>query len=169
MLPSPSALSHPAILSAYSLSPPTLPSHAQLTADLAFRLPPLYLALHSPPPSQTLVYEIQATSPFPHAPVSSYGKAHHGINDLFLFDVASDMVPLKHWRAWEGAVKQIQAVWLDFCSGRLPWEPVRRGLGGRGPIYVFGECGAGVQKETLGEAVGSRDEKRWLALLGVCR
>ncbi|KAI0477064.1 Alpha/Beta hydrolase protein [Xylariaceae sp. FL0804] len=175
MLKSPADVpfSHSAVIEAYGLQDALdAPSRAvdgwsSLMADLAFRLAPLYVAaLH--PGGGALVYEIQATNPFP-SWATSYGKANHGINDLLLFNVAEDQVgpaELEHWRS---SVAQVQGAWLDFSYGKQPWEPVRRGTYQLGPICKMDGKGPLKTCDTVEELVGDVDARRWKSLLDISR
>lgn len=83
-----------------------------LLADVAFRIPPLHVA-QTHRTSDVLVYSIEATNPYPKW-ATSFGKANHAINDLFLFNAAEDQVPSDLRDGYQGAVAQIRSAWLDF-------------------------------------------------------
>jgi hypothetical protein len=169
--------SNPTVLKAYGIEHATenpsvaFESWAQLVADLDFRLPPLYLALVGSR-SKVLVYECQATNPYPKASFF-YGRANHGINDLLLFNIGADMVPQEHKTAWEGAVNQLQEAWLEFCNGSLPWAPLKGVYSAKeedyGPMFVIANGGAGGLKGTVREGIGERDWNRWQSLLDASR
>ncbi|WZH49538.1 hypothetical protein QYS62_010739 [Fusarium acuminatum] len=145
-----SPFSVPAIAQAYDLSREkscmdSFEDLAGLMADVAFRTPPLYsvavinkhqnLRGNAAP---VLLYEIQATNPYKNWPLG-YKEANHGINDLMLFNPAQDQVLPEDLENWVSAVGQIQAAWLDFCYGKMPWAPFEGSddLNSLGGIYVF--------------------------------
>jgi len=142
----------------------------RMISDVTFRIPPLHLA-RSQHAGKVLVYEFQATNPFPKAG-HAYGKANHAINDLFLFDAARDLVPAEHQSDWTGAVDQLRRVWLDFCYGITHWEPMKKaGLDtddNLNPIYTFVNGGKGVVAP-LEDTVTSHEFERWTTVLSVCR
>lgn len=83
---------YPGVVKAYgienALEDPSrdLANWGALMADMTFRLAPIHTAtLHKR--SRVLLYKIQAPNPFPNEPLT-YNKANHGVNDVFLFDVA---------------------------------------------------------------------------------
>lgn len=162
------------VIRSYSISQDdgetTLSSWAPLVSDITFRIPPLHLA-RSPHTNKTLIFDFQATNPFPKAG-KSYGKANHAVNDLFLFDVARDLVPEQHYNDWIGAVNQLRKVWLDFCYGIQHWKPMKKKDAGDeddlGPIYAFVNGGDGASGPTR-EVVGEVEAQRWTDVLYVCR
>ncbi|KJR84373.1 uncharacterized protein SPSK_08576 [Sporothrix schenckii 1099-18] len=137
---------------------------AEFMADVAFRIPPLHIALQHRRASGVLVYNIEATNPYPNWP-SSYGRANHAISDLFLFNAAPDQVPAELRDGYGGAVAQIRSAWLRFCHGILPWPPLRTTDGTLGPIYTFQNGPAGRLSETLEEAVGEQKATKWRSIL----
>ncbi|KAB5518932.1 Alpha/Beta hydrolase protein, partial [Coniochaeta sp. 2T2.1] len=143
------------IASTYGLG--SLTSWAQLVADVIFRLPPIYFAMHAP--GRAFVFSIHATNPFPLWPLS-YGHANHAINDIFVFDVAYDQVPDVHKSEYRAAVEDMQHKWIDFCYGRQPWGA----FVSTGPIYVF-RNGGSQEEASLRDAEGVEVERRWMALL----
>ncbi|RKK10007.1 hypothetical protein BFJ68_g8812 [Fusarium oxysporum] len=149
---------------------------AGLMADVAFRTPPMYSAAvikkhqiahdHAANAAHVLLYEIQATNPYKNWPLG-YKRANHGINDIFLFNPAEDQVPVKHLENWVSTVGQIQAAWLDFCYGKMPWAPFQwlEDIDSLGGIYVFPDGGEGRLCKTLDEVDGTATATRWRALL----
>lgn len=176
-----SPFSVPAVSQAYDLSreKPSLDSFedlAGLMADVAFRVPPLYSAAvikkHQKTHGKTagaapvLLYEIQATNPYKNWPLS-YKRANHGINDIMLFNPAEDQVPTEHLENWRTAVSQIQAAWLDFSHGKMPWTPFEgsQDVDSSGGIYVFPDGGEGRLCQNLDDVDGKKTATRWRALL----
>lgn len=134
---------------------------AQLLADVAFRIPTVHVGQQHA--AGVLVYHMRCTNPFPRW-ASSFGKANHAINDLFVFDVAGDQVPAELREQYRGCVAQVRAAWLDFCYGKQPWRPMRReggALGPLGPLFSFENGPAGREAETLEQAVGDEVAGRW--------
>lgn len=129
---------------------------AELLADVAFRVPPLHIAAHHP--ANVLLYEIRCKNPYEKW-AWSFGRANHAVNDVFLFDVASDLVPEELQGPHAGNVAQIRAAWLDFCYGKLPWSPYRKQDHRIGPVHVFEHGENGRDAESLEEAVGETDRK----------
>lgn len=135
---------------------------ADIMADIAFRIPGLHIAAHHP--ANVLVYEIQCKNPYP-LWSWSFGRANHAVNDLFLFDVAPDLVPEDLQEAHAGNVAQIRAAWLDFCYGKLPWQPCSRDSDSLGPVHVFEHGYKGRDSEALEQALGDRIAQIWRAIL----
>lgn len=135
---------------------------AELLADVAFRVPPLHIAAHHP--ANVLLYEIRCKNPYEKW-AWSFGRANHAVNDVFLFDVASDLVPEELQGPHAGNVAQIRAAWLDFCYGKLPWSPYRKQDHRIGPVHVFEHGENGRDAESLEEAVGETMAAQWRAVL----
>ncbi|KAF4333990.1 triacylglycerol lipase V precursor [Fusarium beomiforme] len=171
----------PAIAQAYNLDREkscldSFEDLASLMADVAFRAPPIYSAAvikkHQAANSNTanaapvLLYEIQATNPYKNWSLG-YKMANHGINDIMLFNPAEDQVPTEHLESWLSAVNQVQAAWLDFCHGNMPWTPFQWSgdIDSLGGIYVFPDGGQGRLSETLDDVDGTVIATRWRALL----
>ncbi|KAH7070003.1 Alpha/Beta hydrolase protein, partial [Paraphoma chrysanthemicola] len=160
---------HPSVTDAYNLTSASLchPSStmhawADLLADVAFRIPPLHIASHHP--AKVLLYEIRCKNPY-RAWTWAFGRANHAVNDVFLFDVAPDLVEPELRQEHDGNVRQIREAWLGFCYGELPWKPFRAGEEGFGPMHVFEHGGLGRDGETLEEAMGESVANRWRAVL----
>lgn len=144
----------------------------ELAADLTFRVPPFYIAQTAKSAATSvLVYDIQATNPFPRFP-RAYGKANHAINDLFFFNVAQDLIDEKHRVEWTGAAQQMQKTWTEFCHGGRPWTPMKPitdatklGEGPVGPLFVYMNAGQGKEYGLLEDAVGIELAGRWRAIL----
>ena len=186
---------YPAIIAAYGLNKSSVeqngteitalnhPSLAfaawvDLAADMVFRLPPLYFAQKNAPASlhnksnnsssnhgEIFVYTIHATNPFRLWP-TSYRRANHAINEIFLFDVASDLVPDVHVDEYRGAVSDVQRSWIAFCHGKRPWSPVKSAAG---PVYVFNNGGKSREYATVREAEGEETDRRWMAILNATK
>ena len=135
---------------------------ADLLADVAFRIPGLHIATHHP--ANVLIYEIRCKNPYS-LWSWSFGRANHAVNDLFLFDVAPDLVPEDLQEAHAGNVSQIRAAWLDFCYGKLPWEPFRASSEALGPLHVFEHGDKGRDCETLEQAMGGIMAQRWRSII----
>jgi hypothetical protein len=159
---------HSSVTDAYKLTPSLAnPSSAMLAwadllADIAFRIPPLHIAAHHP--ANVLVYDLKCKNPYP-AWTWAFGRANHAVNDLFLFDVAPDLVPGDLREAHDGNVTQIRAAWLDFCYGRLPWNSFDSNKGKLGPVHVFEHGSEGREGESLEEAMGDEVAGQWRAVL----
>jgi hypothetical protein len=147
-----------------SLENPSTAMHAwaDMLADIAFRIPPLHIAAHHP--ANVLVYDLKCKNPYP-AWSWAFGRANHAVNDVFLFDVAPDLVPEELRAAHDGNVRQIRAAWLDFCYGKLPWTPCTSRGDGLGPIHVFEHGDKGRDGESLEEAMGEKSAQQWRAVL----
>ncbi|KAF9775799.1 hypothetical protein IL306_006068 [Fusarium sp. DS 682] len=171
----------PTIAQAYNLSRgksclDSFEDLASLMADVAFRTPPIYSAAvikkhqivngNVANAAPVLLYEIQATNPYKNWPLG-YKKANHGINDIMLFNPAEDQVPTEHLENWLSAVGQVQAAWLDFCYGKMPWTPFQwsEDIDSLGGVYVFPDGGEGRLCKTLNEVDGAGIATRWRALL----
>lgn len=172
----------------------------ELLADINFRVPPIYFAMQaSNGPSEPLedvdmnerltggdifVYSIHATNPFPLWP-TSYRRANHAINDIFVFDVAPDLVPVRekvgaggendgadHWDEYRGAVANMQGAWIQFCHGIRPWRQFighARGKGEIGPVYVFKNSGESREYASVRDAEGDQTGEKWMAILEAAR
>jgi carboxylesterase type B len=159
---------YPSVTDAYNLSSSlqrpssAILAWADLLADVAFRIPPLHIAAHHP--ANVLVYEIRCKNPYP-LWSWSFGRAHHAVNDLFLFDVAPDLVPVELQKDHARNVAQIRAAWLDFCYGKVPWEPFNKREENLGPMHIFENGGGGRDAKTLEEALGLETSGQWRAVL----
>lgn len=173
--------SHPSVIQAYgienALQQPSKAwrSWAQLVTDCAFRIAAVYSAVahcRNSPASTVLLYDFQATNPYEKSP-HFHGKANHGINDLYLFNVAEDLVPERYLQDWRGTVAQVQSVWIDFCHGKLPWGRFKVSSDGKldlktmGPVFVFSNGGGKGVEETLEEALSPGFPEKWNAVLDV--
>ncbi|KAF2444599.1 alpha/beta-hydrolase [Karstenula rhodostoma CBS 690.94] len=131
---------------------------ADLMADIVFRITGFYIAAHHP--ANVLVYEIRGKNPYP----PSLGQANHAVNDVFLFDVAPDLVPEDLQKAHAGNVAQIRAAWLDFCYGKLPWGSCHGGDDGLLSMHIFEHGETGRDAQTLEDAVGETLAQKWKGL-----
>lgn len=136
---------------------------SELMADMAFRVSALHVAL-AHRSSDVFVYTIEATNPYPKW-ATSFGRANHAINDLFVFNAAEDQVPDELREGYTGAVKQMRSAWLDFCHGIKPWQPFNRDNDTLGPIFTFQNGPTGRLGRTLEEAVGEQKAARLRAIL----
>ncbi|KAL2062347.1 hypothetical protein VTL71DRAFT_6613 [Oculimacula yallundae] len=101
---------------------------------------------------------------------SSYGKAHHGVNDLFVFNVARDMIPTKDRASWDAGVVQTQRSWILFVNGEDPWSPLRANVSidqvpSFGPVFLFADHGTSRELGTLKEAIGTKQTQQYDAIL----
>ena len=140
-----------------------LPPWAQLLADLAFRIPPLHLALRHTA-SDVLVYDMRTTNPYPKWTLA-FGRANHAINDLFVFNPAEDQVPRELLERHRQSVAQAREAWLDFCYGKQPWRPMRREGDSFGPLFSFENGPCRRESETLEEAVGVELAAKWRLIM----
>ena len=160
------------IVEAYGITP-TLAAHptqnpdawANLLADCVFRIPSMYTARTDRSGGRKiLLYEFCATNPYP-GQSSWYGKANHGVNDLFIFDPAFDKVPIEHKVDFKGASVEAQRCWLEFCHGRMPWPQANSVARGREPIYVFENGSSSHLAQGLDEAIGKETAARFETIL----
>lgn len=173
--------SHPSVIQAYGIEDALQQpgrawrSWAQLVTDCAFGIAAVYSAVaHSRrcPTSNVLLYDFQATNPFEKSP-HFHGKANHGINDLYLFNVAEDLVPKRYLEDWRGAVAQVQSVWIDICHQKLPWGRFNVSIDENldlkkmGPVFVFSNGGKKDVKETLEDAISPGFPEKWSTVLNV--
>jgi len=163
-----------AVLAAYNIDSTTskkptkaISQWSTLLVDCVFRIPYLYTARrHRTPRNSILLYECKATNPYPSG-ASWYDRANHGINDLFIFDTASDKVPEKHKEGYSGAVRDIQRSWIEFCHGRLPWPRANRVELGKEPIYVFDNGSQSHLANGPEEALRKDVATKWEAVLKI--
>jgi hypothetical protein len=162
------------ILEAYGITP-TLAAHptqdpdawAHLLADCIFRIPSMYTArTNRSKGNKILLYEFCATNPYP-GQSSWYGKANHGVNDLFIFNPAPDKIPEEHKAEFQEASAEAQRCWLEFCHGRMPWPQANRVERGQEPIYVFENGNASHLAHGLAEALGEEAAVRFEAVLAL--
>lgn len=162
------------ILDAYGISP-TLAAHptqdpdawAHLLADCVFRIPSMYTARTDRSRGRKiLLYEFYATNPYP-GQASWYGKANHGVNDLFIFNPALDKVPEEHKVDFQGASAEAQRCWLEFCHRRMPWPHANGVARGREPIYVFANGSRSHLAQGLVKAVGKETAARFEVVLSL--
>ncbi|EXK24392.1 hypothetical protein FOMG_18875 [Fusarium oxysporum f. sp. melonis 26406] len=114
------------------------------------------------------LYRYDATNTYPKS--HSYRVAHHGVNDLFLFNVAPEHIPLEDQPSWNATVERTQRVWIDFANGESPWTPWRHEssvetIGAAGPIYTFADNGQSRLYDTMEECVGSKVAQQYQSLL----
>lgn len=159
---------HPNVTEAYNISSAlehpssAMYKWADLLADMAFRIPPLHIAAHHP--ANVLLYEIRCKNPYEKW-AWSFGRANHAVNDVFLFDVAPDLMSEQSQSSHAGNVAQVRAAWLDFCYGKLPWTPYRQQDTSLGPIHIFEHGEKGRDAESLEDAVGKTMAAQWRAVL----
>lgn len=129
--------------------------------NLIFDVPSLYLALDRQKKGRTgRIWLFRYGMVNTYVGNHSYGKAHHGVNDLFLFNVAPEMIPKADQESWNAGVLQTQRSWIEFVNGEDPWAPVRpessvAAATELGPIFLFEDHGKSRVCQTLIESVGS--------------
>ncbi len=168
--------SHPAVVQAYgledALEQPSRAwrSWAELMADCTFGAAQIYSAMQQRkhhPNSKVLLYDFQANNPFMEADFF-YGRSNHGINDLYMFNVAEDLVPEKHLKAWKQTVKHLQKAFIQFCHGISPWSPAPMDgadVQSFGPIGIFMDGGDQRIARTLQDGPAPGTAKRWSELI----
>ena len=170
MISDPAKALSPDLLEAYGL-PPGLDNLSQNTdgwgeflADLIFRVPTLVLGQRKQG-KKMLLYDFRAASPYPGWKLG-YGKANHSITDMFFFNAAKGCIQPELEEQYEGAVKQLQDLWIDFCHGQSPWSGFGSdGQGQLGPIQTIDNGGTGREHRTVEEVVGEKKMKQWRAVL----
>ena len=169
------------LLSLYSLAYPaddasSIHEWAVYLADIIFRVPPYLIAevLSTQHPSESsatsttgkiYLYDFKAKSPYPKWR-PGYQKAHHAVTDIFLFNVAPDMVPDEHSMVWRLAVEQLQNAWIKFCWGALHWDAIGRD-NVRIPVYVLEDGYVWERKIGIDSVTDPEGAKRWKALLTI--
>lgn len=111
--------------------------------------------------SNIWLYHYEATNPYPasHSP----NWAHHGVNDILLFNVGPDQIPTEHLDAWIGAVEQTQRSWIEFVNNESPWRAVRK-EGKLGPVFVFRNGQGSREYETLEQGLDPELARCWTAM-----
>lgn len=182
--PTSNALTYPdfqPILKAYHLeenltSPSThLDNFCHLLGNIMFDVPSLYLALSyqkSRSKGRVWLYYYSITNQYPAS--HAYGRAHHGVNDLLLFNSAPDMIPREDRESWDKSVAQTQRSWIEFVNGDEPWCAVRRDASvrdvlGMGPIYKFEDQGKSSEFGKLKDCVGEELARQYDSLLQASR
>lgn len=162
----------PSVLEAYGVSDTLetpsddLEKWANLLADMIFRVPPYIVGLYNTS-SKVYVYDFQATNPYPGWPLG-YQKSNHAISDVFLFNVAEDLVAERHQAEFSGAVRELQQTWTKFCYGDLNWEPFRTGdTETLGPVYALANHGKHTRYDSLEAALGKTTKDQWKAIINI--
>lgn len=160
----------PSVLDAYgisqSLETPSkaLETWATFVVDAVFRIPPYVIGLLSAK-SNVYVYEFEATNPF-EGWALGYGKSNHAISDIFLFNVAEDLVSEGHKAEYSEAARELQSTWIKFCHGELSWEPFDTASEARlGPVYAIANHGKVEKHDSLESALGPETSRRWKAII----
>jgi len=134
----------------------------QLVADIVFRFPALYVARTAPidhGARKVYLYEFKASNPY--APGTIWhGRANHGVNDLFVFNPAEDLVVQNVKAGFIGAVEAVQSKWLEFIHGGAPWAAYNTEEGG-GRSFIFDDGEGSREVGTLAEAVGEEKAAQW--------
>ncbi|PVH87101.1 alpha/beta-hydrolase [Cadophora sp. DSE1049] len=148
---------------------------SSLLGNILFDFPTLYLPIatyKSGNSSRVWLYRYSITNTYPAS--HSYRKAHHGVNDLFVFNPAPEMIPEEDRASWDAGVLQTQRSWIEFANGENPWTPVRRessvnSVSTLGPIFHFADHGKSREFDTLQECVAEDLVKRYNSLLQISR
>lgn len=111
--------------------------------------------------SKVWLYHYEAQNPYPAS--HSRDMAHHGVNDLFLFNVAPDQIPEEHLEAWTGSAEQTQRSWVEFINGESPWSPVDDAKV-LGPVFKFDAGQSSAQYNSLEAAIGEPSASQWEAM-----
>ncbi|KPI43767.1 Lipase 3 [Cyphellophora attinorum] len=135
--------------------------------NVIFRVPPYLIAGYDDTAAgKVYVYEFQAKSPYPNWP-PGYDRSHHAVTDVFLFDVASDLVPEQHRNRWSTAVSELRSAWIKFCWGELPWEAATTDGGEAKLAYVLKDNKTWQSRPIMGDFINDKIAARWEALLRV--
>lgn len=134
----------------------------QLLTDVVFRFPPLYIARTASRAERTRkVYLYEFRAPNPYAPGTMWhGRANHGVNDLFVFNPAEDLVGDNVRPGFVTAVKTVQEKWLDFIHGNSPWTACND-TGRPGTCFIFDDGEKCHEAASLVEAVGKEKSDQW--------
>lgn len=156
----------PSILKSYGLTK-TLQTPSQdihgwnhLVGSLMFNIAAIYTALsiqRNEPACRVWLFEYANTNTYLNN--HSYRTAHHGVNDLFLFNPAPDQIPFDDQDSWNAGVQQTQRSWIEFVNGESPWQPLRRESRAEnpaaiGPVFHFEDYGSSRVYETLKDCIG---------------
>ena len=140
-------------------------SWAALLGHVLFNFPTYLLAERLSKESRSSkvwLYHYEARNPYPAS--HSRDMAHHGVNDLLLFNPGQDQIPAEHLEAWIGAVEQTQRSWIEFVNGESPWSPVRGDLSTLGPLFKFEDGQGSAEHDTLEAAIGQPAASQWEAM-----
>lgn len=144
-------------------------SWAELLGHVLFNFPTYLLAerlAESTLAPKTWLYHYEARNPYPAS--HSRDMAHHGVNDLLLFNIAPDQIPDEHLEAWDGATEQTQLSWIQFVNGDDPWNPLRKGSSEIGPVFVFADGKDSREHESLHDALGGHLADGWSKMRSSC-
>ena len=138
-------------------------SWAALLGHVLFNFPTYLLAeriSESRSAHRIWLYHFDAKNPYPasHSP----DMAHHGVNDLLVFNIAADQIPADRRKDWSGAVSHTQRCWIDFVNGKSPWSAFNSSS--KGPIFVFADGDGSQEYESMDQALGSKTAERWSAM-----
>jgi hypothetical protein len=152
-----------------SVVPAEIHAWAALLADIIFRLPPYLVAIAArdewpPTAGKVYLYEFQAKSPYPNWR-PGYDRSHHAVTDIFLFDVAADLVPEQHRNRWDMAVSELQSAWIQFCWGKLPWTAAS--MDSAETVYGLQDDKTWQSWQDLSDLVGDRTIQRWEEMRGI--
>lgn len=144
-------------------------SWAALLGHVLFNFPTYLLAeklAKSSIAPRTWLYHYEARNPYPAS--HSRDMAHHGVNDLFLFNVAPDQIPEEHVDSWNGASEQTQLSWIEFINGEEPWSPLDRNSDETGPVFVFAGGEESREYKAISGALGDHLAEKWFAMRRSC-
>lgn len=170
-----------AVLDSYGLGDSTAtPSQRvdrwrHLLGHVLFDIPSVYTALLSQrcrARGRVWLYYYAMTNPYPNA--QAYRKAHHGVNDLLLFDAAPELIPHQDQGSWNASVEQTQKSWIEFVNGESPWVPLRAESSAHvpskiGPVFKFADDGRSQLYNTLEHCLGYELSRQYEAILEASR
>jgi carboxylesterase type B len=150
-------------------------------ADIVFNFPTIYTVVAyndmfaSETQSKAWLFQFDAKDPY--TGFFAQETAHHGVNDIFLFDVAPDAVPAEKLDSWSRTSKNLQRVFIEFANGKAPYPPVvprnRAGTGGSvgpvGPLYIFDDGDGSRIVDNIQEILGDLGVRRCDAVLAAGR
>lgn len=149
-----------------------LPTHgrdwATLLGHVAFNFPSYFLAerlSQSKEASKVWLFNYEAKNPYPAS--HSRDMAHHGVNDLLLFNVAPDRIPEENLEDWIGAVEQTQRSWIEFVNGESPWSPVEP-KDRLGPVFIFRDGRGSAEVQDIREGAWTKMADQWDAMRPSC-
>lgn len=148
--------------------PTNVSSWASLIGHVCFNFPTYLLAerlCRSKDAGKVWLYHYEARNPYPAS--HSRDMAHHGVNDLLLFNVAPEKIPTEHREAWDSAVEQTQLSWILFVNGENPWEPISDAQN-LGPMFTFRDGVQSSEAKVATEGLGSLLAEKWFAMRASC-
>lgn len=156
----------PDVLSAYRLDVDTTERRVfrdnvhKVLSDVLFGVPGIYLSKGYR--GRAFLYSFWARNPY-RRDVRLYRLAHHGVQDLFVFNPALDLLCPEDQADFRATVKQTQEAWITFCQGQDPWQPFDSAR--QGPVFVFYDGGHSHEVSTIQWAFGPETMKGYDAIL----